>query len=114
MVDDETDHNVPAEHQPPPAFDAAFLGRAQNVAVEIEPAGPHLARELHRIGPQADHVAVAGGDHVPNAVELAELGMRLEVRRLAMDGDEHGGLHPVIEALELLAARMARRMHEAV
>ena len=49
-----------AERQPPPAFDAAFLGRAEDVAVEVELARAHLAGKDHRIGEEPDHVAVAG------------------------------------------------------
>ena len=58
----------PPNDQPPPAFDAALLGRAEDVAVEIELAGAHLAGKDHRIGEEADHVAVAGGEDGRDAV----------------------------------------------
>jgi hypothetical protein len=87
----EADDDVAAEHQPAPPFDAALLGGAQDVAVEIEPAGAHFAREGMRIGGEAHHVAVARIDDVRDAVLAAERGVGVEVGRLAVDGHQHLG-----------------------
>ena len=78
-VDAEADDDMAAEGQPAPAFDAAFVGRAEDIAVEIKLAGPHFARELHHLGEQPDHVAVAGVDDVRDAV------LRGQARRAPRD-----------------------------
>src|SRR5690606_7972258 len=81
---------------------------------EIELAGAHFAREMRGVGEEPDKVAVPGMDDGLDAVLPAEPGMGLEMRGLAVDGNQHGGLHQVVEALELLAPRVAGSVHQAI
>ena len=46
-----------------------------------------------RVGEQPHHVAVAGMEDIRDAVLAAELGVRLEMRRLAVHRHQHLRLH---------------------
>ena len=63
------------ERQPPTAFDATFLRRAQDRAIEIELADPDFARKGQRLGKQPHHITIAGFDDGRDATLAAELGV---------------------------------------
>ena len=103
-----------AEHQLPPALHTAFVGCAEDVAIEIKLAGAHFAGEQLRLGREAHHVAVAGMEDVADAVDPAQLGVGFKMRRFTVDRHQQARLHQVVEPAQLVAARVAGGMDERV